>query len=148
MAAISYNIINDGGTIITRLNFVFVTPPEVTLSADLSAIKSGAPSNFSGTSYAITGLNIPPGGNTTFYVNYLYFTGVGGEVYDGSITVTGYSSTGSDSELVSTRINIIGPEPITLIEVVPLFGQYIIEAPASASVSESASSLLIKNINK
>lgn len=109
MAAILYNTTNVGTTTVTSLNFAFVTPPEVTLSADFSSIKPGAPTNFSGTSYTITDLNISPGGTVTFSVDYGYLSGDAGDVYNGYLTITGESELGSDQDLITTAINVVAP---------------------------------------
>jgi hypothetical protein len=130
MAAIAYQITNRGNTTLISLNFAFTTPVAVTLSANFSSIKSGEPTNFSGTNYTVTGLSIVPDASVVFYVDYLYLSGGAGNTYNGSVSVTGYSSSGQDDELISTEIIVVAA-PVTSINTVPTFGQYFVEsAPA------------------
>lgn len=107
MAAINYNITNDGTSTITSLTFVFVTPSETQLVADFSNIKSGEPTDFSGSSYTVSGLNFLPLQVLSFSVNYT--SGETG-IYNGSVSVTGTSASGEDTQLIPTEITVTGSE--------------------------------------
>lgn len=120
MTATVYTITNDGSDVINRLDFEFTTPENCTLSADFSTIKVGEPSNFSGTTYSITDLNILPTNSVTLSVNYLLGAGPIDSTFPGSFNVTGYSNVGSDVDAVTTSATtkyswgqIYGPPIIT-----------------------------------
>jgi len=125
MSAITYNITNFGDVNITSLTFSFTTPSEVELHADFSSIKSGEATDFTGTSYTVSGLNMLPEAILSFSVDYTYLSGIP-SVVNGSITVTGISSSGESTKLVSTQVNLIPGSRNTTISLTPTSENYSI----------------------
>lgn len=132
MTVLYYDINNNGSTTITSLNFEFTTPPQVELHADFSTIKPGEDSNFTGTSYTITGLSLAPESSATFSIDYTCAVITGAETVYGSVDITGTSNTGSSLKVLSTTVNITcaAPPPVpatpmvipTALECVPSTG--------------------------
>lgn len=109
----TFTIQNTGPTTVVRLDFVFDHPTYGTASVNFTGIKSGENSNFTGTSYSITGLSIGPGQSKTFTVDYDYnniSAGAVGATDNGDITIIGYNSSDVTDEIdapITTTVTVV-----------------------------------------
>jgi len=106
MTAKTYSITNVGETIIASLTFTFTNPSQLTSHANFSRIKDGEPTDFTGSSYTITDLNIIPSENVVFSMNYTSNDCSSCDIYTPSVDVTGISNFGSNAKLITNSVEV------------------------------------------